>query len=135
MSFLVIDFIIFTAAAILGFIWGAMWVDSEFERDCEYLSAEVETLNAALDAKIDAYNDMYREKDEALAALNDAYNQELLNGDRLFIALQRATDGIADRDKVIASLNRQIEEKTMTPEKLQKSIADAWEASHRDLDI
>jgi hypothetical protein len=116
MSFLVIDFIIFTAAAILGFIWGAMWVDSEFERDCEYLSAEVENLNHALDA------------------LNDSYNQELLNGDRLFIALQRATDAIADRDKVIASLNRQIEEKTMTPEKLQKSIADAWEQAHRDRD-
>lgn len=72
MSFLVIDFIIFMAAATGGFIWGAFWVDSEFEKDSDYLAAEVENLNDALDA------------------LTDSYEQEVANGDKLFKALQNA---------------------------------------------
>jgi hypothetical protein len=86
MSFLVIDFIIFTAAATGGFIWGAMWVDSEFEKDAEYLAAEVENLN------------------DALAALNDSYNQELMNGDKMFIALQRATDELQKNNTELRKL-------------------------------
>jgi uncharacterized protein (UPF0333 family) len=86
MSFLVIDFIIFVAAATGGFIWGAMWVDSEFEKDAEYLAAEVENLN------------------DALAALNDSYNQELMNGDKMFIALQRATDELQKNNTELRKL-------------------------------
>lgn len=58
LSFLVIDFIIFTAAATAGFIWGAMWVDSEFEKDSAYLAAEVESLNEALDVLEEQYQEL-----------------------------------------------------------------------------
>lgn len=57
-SFLVIDFIIFTAAATGGFIWGAFWMDSEFEKDAEYLAAEVESLNEALDVLEEQYQEL-----------------------------------------------------------------------------
>jgi len=85
-SFLVIDFIIFTVAASVGFIFGAFWVDSEFEKDSAYLAAEVENLN------------------DALAALNDSYNQELMNGDKMFIALQRATDELQKNNTELRKL-------------------------------
>lgn len=71
-SMYILDFFIFTAAAVLGFIIGATFVDSEFEKDVYYLSAEVENLNDALDA------------------LTESYEQAVAEGDRLAEALQRA---------------------------------------------
>ena len=58
MSFLVIDFIIFTGAAVTGFIIGVFWLDSEFKKDAEYLAAEVESLNEALDVLEEQYQEL-----------------------------------------------------------------------------
>ena len=120
-SFLVIDFIIFTAAATGGFIWGAFWVDSEFEKDSAYLAAEVESLNDALDVLEEQHQE-----------LSDLYYKKLEEEKKTHIALQRAIDGIADRDKVIKSLNAKIEDMTWTDEKVERAIRDAWDRSQRD---
>jgi hypothetical protein len=108
-SFLVIDFIIFTAAAILGFIWGAMWVDSEFERDSAYLSAEVENLNKALDALSESYNQLTRE-----------------NG-RILLALERSVDAHTKLKDEIAYKK--------SPQGLREAVDKAWRESHDDRDI
>lgn len=121
MSLLVIDFIIFTAAAVVGFIFGAFWVDSEFERDSAYLAAEVESLNDALDVLEEQHQE-----------LSDLYDKKLEEEKKTHIALQRAIDGIADRDKVIRSLNAKIEDMTWTDEKVERAIRDAWDRSQRD---
>ena len=67
-AFLVTDFIIFTAAAVLGFIIGATFVDSAFEKDAEYLAEEVERLTAenaqlftAIERSVDAYEKLQAE--------------------------------------------------------------------------
>ena len=85
-SFLVIDFIIFTAAATGGFIWGAFWMDSEFEKDSAYLAAEVESLNDALDVLEEQYQE-----------LSDLYGKKLEGEKKTHDALQRAIDAIALR--------------------------------------
>ena len=67
-AFLVTDFIIFTAAAVLGFIIGATFVDSEFEKDSGYLADKVEHLTSenaqlitALERSVDAYEKLQAE--------------------------------------------------------------------------
>jgi hypothetical protein len=114
MSLLVINFIIFVAAATGGFIWGVMWIDSEFEKDVVYLAAEVENLNDALDA------------------LNDSYNQELMNGDKMFIALQRSMDWQKETEAVLRNLIdendrlKNLPTYDNSPEGIRQAIEDAW---------
>lgn len=108
-SFLVIDFIIFTAAATIGFIWGALWVDSEFEEGYTYLSAEVENLTNELTFTRQDFDTLMK-----------TYQDEVLNGNRLFDALQRSVDAREEMEKMFPKNNGQI-----SPE-LQKKIQDAW---------
>ena len=77
-TFLITDFIIFTAAAVLGFIIGATYVESEFEKDSDYLAAEVENLNEALDALAESYEQLTAENVQLITALErsvDAYEK------------------------------------------------------------
>ena len=74
----VLDFVIFTAAAVLGFIIGATYVESEFEKDADYLAAEVENLNDALDALAESYQQLTAENVQLITALErsvDAYEK------------------------------------------------------------
>jgi len=118
MSFLVIDFIIFTVAATVGFIFGAFWVDSEFERDSAYLAAEVESLNEALDVLEEQYQE-----------LNEKYRNSIADVSRVFNALDRSID-YQDRFERILFSNKS----EMTPE-LRQKLADFWKKSDRIIDL
>lgn len=117
-SFLVIDFIIFTAAAVLGFIWGALWVDSAFENDAAYLSAEVENLTNEL---------KFMQQD--FDTLMKTYQDEVLNGNRLFDALQRSVDAREEMERMFPKNRNQISPET------QRKIREAWEQADRDIDL
>lgn len=67
-SMYILDFVIFTAAAVLGFIIGATYVESEFEKDADYLAEEVERLTrenvqliTAIERSVDAYEKLQAE--------------------------------------------------------------------------
>lgn len=111
MSILVIDFIIFTVAAVLGFIWGALWVDSEFEQDAAYLAAEVENLT------------------EALEALTESYMDSVAEGDKIFDALQRSVDAYEELQKFPQKNGNGISAET------QRKIQEAWHQADRDIDL
>lgn len=112
-SFLVIDFIIFTVAASVGFIFGAFWVDSEFERDSAYLAAEVESLNEALDVLEEQYQELFEQ-----------YRQSIEDGNKVFDSLQRSVDAYEEMKKFDY---RQY--KPISPE-LQNKIRDAWKQAN-----
>lgn len=108
-SSLVIYFIIFTAAASVGFILGAFWVDSEFEKDSEYLAAEVESLTN--ENKI-----LHQDLEAAMTSLN----QSIEYGNKIFDALQRSVDAYEEMKKFKSQ-----KYKSISPE-IQNKIRDAW---------
>lgn len=112
-SFLVIDFIIFTAAATGGFIWGAFWMDSEFEKDSAYLAAEVESLNEALDVLEEQYQELY-----------EKYRDSVSEGNKIFDSLQRSVDAYEEMKKFDSR-----KYKPISPE-LQNKIRDAWKQAN-----
>ena len=102
-SMYVLDFFIFMAAAVMGFIIGATYVDSQFEKDVEYLSAEVENLNSMVDS-----------------LLLELQNEREKNEPSFFSMFYELTDSRNQMDKFISD-----NKAGMSPE-LQKKIRDAW---------
>lgn len=117
-SFLVIDFIIFTVAASVGFIFGAFWVDSEFEGDSAYLAAEVESLNEALDVLEEQYQELFEQ-----------YRKSVSEGNKVFDALQRSVDAYEEIQKFAPKNRNGISAET------QRTISEAWEQADRDIDL
>lgn len=117
-SFLVIDFIIFTVAASVGFIFGAFWVDSEFEKDSAYLAAEVESLNEALDVLEEQYQELFEQ-----------YRQSIEDGNKVFDSLQRSVDAYEELKNFTAK------NKNTNSAYLFNKIREALEQANRDIDL
>jgi hypothetical protein len=95
---LIIICVMVTCAFLLG-LWEG---ENDADENLDYLAAEVENLNDALDA------------------LNDSYQREILSGEQVFKALQNS---MAERERMERFFMG--DESPMSPE-TRRALRDAW---------